>query len=44
VAFFEWLRSEKKFGSLQELKEQIAIDKEEVLRIFKTFSYTNELI
>ncbi len=34
VAFLEWLRCEKKFESLQELKEQIAIDKEEVLRIF----------
>jgi riboflavin kinase/FMN adenylyltransferase len=44
VAFLEWLRCEKKFDSLQELKEQIAIDKEEVLKVFKTFSGTNELI
>ena len=44
VAFLEWLRCERKFDSLQELKEQIAIDKEVVLNIFKTFSGTNELI
>lgn len=44
VAFIEWLRCERKFDSLQELKDQIAIDKEEVLKIFKTFSNYNELI
>ena len=44
VAFLEWLRCERKFDSLRELKEQIAIDKEVVLNIFKTFSGTNELI
>jgi riboflavin kinase/FMN adenylyltransferase len=44
VAFIEWLRAEKKFESLGELKEQIAIDKEEALKIFKTFSIINELI
>lgn len=44
VAFLEWLRCEKKFDSLQELKEQIDIDKEEVLKLFKTFSGLNELI
>jgi len=44
VAFLEWLRRERKFDSLRELKEQIAIDKEVVLNIFKTFSGTNELI
>jgi riboflavin kinase / FMN adenylyltransferase len=38
VAFLEWLRCEKKFDSLQELKEQISIDKEEVMKIHKTFS------
>jgi riboflavin kinase/FMN adenylyltransferase len=44
VAFIDWLRCEKKFDSLQELKEQITVDKEEVLKIFKTFSGINELI
>jgi len=44
LAFLEWLRCERKFGSLQELKEQIDIDKQEVLKIFKTFSGINELI
>ncbi len=44
VAFLEWLRCEKKFDSLEELKDQIAIDKEEVLKIFDTFSNLNELI
>jgi riboflavin kinase/FMN adenylyltransferase len=44
VAFMEWLRCEKKFDSLQELTEQIAFDKEEVLKIFKTFSGIHELI
>lgn len=44
IAFLEWLRCEKKFDSLQELKEQMAIDKEEVLKIFGTFSNITELI
>ncbi len=43
INFLEWLRSEKKFDSLQELKEQIATDKEEVLKIFETFPYNREL-
>jgi riboflavin kinase/FMN adenylyltransferase len=34
INFMEWLRLEKKFGSLLELKEQLQIDKEEVLKIF----------
>ena len=37
VAFIEWLRCEKKFDTLQELKDQITIDKEEVLKILKLF-------
>jgi len=44
VVFIEWLRCERKFNSLQELSEHISIDKEEVLRIFATFSNYNELI
>ncbi len=44
VAFLEWLRCERKFDSLQELKEQLAIDKEEVLKIFKTISSLHKLI
>jgi len=37
VEFLEWLRIEKRFNSLKELKDQLAIDKEEVLKLFKTF-------
>lgn len=44
ISFLEWLRSEKKFDSLQELKEQIAKDKEEIISLFKTFSSYPELI
>lgn len=44
VAFFEWLRCEKMFASLEELKEQITIDKAEVLKIFATFSSLKQLI
>jgi riboflavin kinase/FMN adenylyltransferase len=44
VAFLEWLRCEIKFGSLQELKEQISLDKEEVLKILKNISRPNELV
>jgi riboflavin kinase/FMN adenylyltransferase len=44
VAFLEWLRCERKFDSLQELREQLAIDKEEVLKIFKTISSLHKLI
>jgi riboflavin kinase / FMN adenylyltransferase len=44
VAFVDWLRCEKKFGSVQDLKEQLKIDKEEVLKLFKTYTYTNKLI
>jgi riboflavin kinase/FMN adenylyltransferase len=44
VAFLEWLRCERKFESLQELKEQINIDKDEILKIFRTFSDINQLI
>jgi riboflavin kinase/FMN adenylyltransferase len=38
VAFIEWLRCEIKFDTLQELKEQIGIDKEEVLKILQNHS------
>ncbi len=44
ISFLEWLRCEKKFDSLQELKEQITKDKEEILKIFETFPYKVELI
>jgi riboflavin kinase/FMN adenylyltransferase len=44
VAFIEWLRCEKKFETLQELKEQIIIDKDEVLKIFHNFADKNILI
>lgn len=44
ISFLEWLRCEKKFDTLQELKEQIATDKEEIISIFKTFSSYPELI
>jgi len=37
VAFLEWLRCEKKFDSLNELKEQIAIDKKEILDILQNY-------
>jgi riboflavin kinase/FMN adenylyltransferase len=43
VEFIEWLRCEKKFNNLQELKEQMNIDKEKVLKIFKTFPNKIEL-
>jgi riboflavin kinase/FMN adenylyltransferase len=35
VLFLEWLRIEKKFDSLLELKEQLAIDKEEISKLFR---------
>ncbi len=38
ITFFEWLRSEIKFNSLQELQDQLVIDKAEILKIFKTIS------
>jgi riboflavin kinase/FMN adenylyltransferase len=38
VSFLEWLRCEKKFSSLQELKEQLIIDKKEITKLFETFS------
>jgi riboflavin kinase / FMN adenylyltransferase len=44
VAFIEWLRCEKKFSSMQELKDQMKFDKEEVLKIFGTFSDIKQLI
>jgi len=44
VAFLEWLRCEKKFVNLQELKDQIAIDKQEVLKIMEHYSDYNKLI
>lgn len=36
IAFVEWLRSEVRFNSLRELRDQIVIDKMEVLKLFKT--------
>jgi riboflavin kinase/FMN adenylyltransferase len=44
VAFLEWIRCEKKFDSLQDLKEQIAVDKSEVLKILQTFSDKHRLV
>lgn len=38
ITFIDWLRSETKFNSLQELRDQLVIDKTEVLKIFKTLS------
>ena len=38
ITLYEWLRSEIKFNSLQELQDQLAIDKAEVLKLFKTIS------
>jgi riboflavin kinase / FMN adenylyltransferase len=38
IEFMDWLRSEIKFNSLQELKDQLDLDKEEVLKLFKTKS------
>jgi riboflavin kinase/FMN adenylyltransferase len=42
VSFLEWLRCEKKFDSIHELKEQLLIDKEEVLKLFRTFPGKNK--
>jgi riboflavin kinase/FMN adenylyltransferase len=36
IIFTDWLRNEIKFDSLQELRDQIATDKKEVLKLFKT--------
>jgi riboflavin kinase/FMN adenylyltransferase len=36
IIFTDWLRNEIKFNSLQELRDQIATDKMEVLKLFKT--------
>lgn len=36
VQFYEWMRCEKKFNSLDELKEQLETDKREVLKLFST--------
>jgi riboflavin kinase/FMN adenylyltransferase len=44
IAFIDWLRCEKKFDSLQELKEQLDIDKAEVLKLFETIFNLNKLI
>jgi riboflavin kinase / FMN adenylyltransferase len=43
VAFIDWLRCEKKFDTLHALKDQITIDKEEVLSILNSYSSKNEL-
>ncbi|MBN2482373.1 MAG: bifunctional riboflavin kinase/FAD synthetase [Bacteroidales bacterium] len=34
VQFHEWMRCERKFSSLEELKEQLETDKKEVLKVF----------
>jgi riboflavin kinase/FMN adenylyltransferase len=44
VAFLEWLRCEKKFDTLQELREQITIDKEEVIKVLQHYNERNLLI
>jgi riboflavin kinase/FMN adenylyltransferase len=44
VAFLEWLRSEKKFDTLNELKEQISVDKKESLNILLTYKNRKNLI
>jgi riboflavin kinase / FMN adenylyltransferase len=44
VAFVDWLRIEKKFNSLQELTEQLDMDKEEVTKIFETIYDIDKLI
>lgn len=44
VALLEWLRCEKKFPSVEELKDQMKIDEQEVRKIFGTFSNLNQLI
>jgi riboflavin kinase / FMN adenylyltransferase len=36
IRFADWLRNEIKFNSLQELRDQIATDKLEVLKLFRT--------
>ncbi len=36
ILFTDWLRNEIKFDSLQELRDQIASDKMEVLKLFRT--------
>jgi riboflavin kinase/FMN adenylyltransferase len=43
VSFVEWIRCEKKFSSLQELKEQLFIDKEEISKLLETISGHNKL-
>ncbi len=44
IAFLEWLRCEKKFDSLDELKEQIAIDKIETRKILDEYKDIDILI
>ena len=35
VQFYDWMRCERKFSSLEDLKEQLEIDKREVLKLFR---------
>jgi riboflavin kinase/FMN adenylyltransferase len=42
IAFMEWMRIEKKFDSLQELKEQLTLDKLEVMKLFRQISGTSQ--
>ena len=37
IQFHEWMRYEKMFNSLEELREQLETDKREVLLLFNTF-------
>lgn len=39
VHFYEWMRCEKKFPSLDALKEQLETDKKEVLKFFSSFNF-----
>ncbi len=40
----DWLRNEIKFNSLRELRDQIATDKVEVLKLFRTNKVKNSYI
>jgi riboflavin kinase / FMN adenylyltransferase len=44
VAFLKWLRCEKKFDNLDELKDQISVDKKESLHIIHTYKDRKNLI
>jgi riboflavin kinase/FMN adenylyltransferase len=44
IAFLEWLRCEKKFGSLKELKEEMLNDRIETKKILTNYKEKNTLI